>query len=417
MAQRRPGRRRAAPLLAAAGALLLAGCGTGARTDGGSVLGNTLTVYSSLPLQGPARANSMSIVNGEKLALQQAGGMAGDLLVKYVSLDDTGGSKSGWDPGAVATNAREAADDTTTIAYLGEDDSGASAVSIPINNQAGILQVSPTSTYGGLTSSYGAEKGEAAKYYPTAKRNFARLIPNDLRQATAQARYQRAQGCTSTYVLSDRQPYSMTLAANTATALDEIPVKVAGNDVIDPTASDQSQVVKEVRSSGADCVFYAGYAPEGVAALLNALHAGIPDATLFASAGVAVPAVANALDAGAQAATRFTSPEIPARVYSPAGRAFVAAYRRAFGTTPTADAIYGYAAMKGVLDAIRRAGPNGNDRQSVIDAFFALKNHPSVLGTYSIRPIGDSTLPDYWGYRVRGGRLVYDRTIDTRATS
>lgn len=407
---------RATRLAAVSVALLLAfaGCGSGSRTAGGSVVGNTLTVYSSLPLQGAARANSTSIVNGEKLALQEAGGKLGDFLVKFVSLDDTGGTASGWQPGAVLSNAREAGDDTTTIAYLGEGDSGASAVSIPITNQAGILQVSPTSTYGGLTSSKGAQKGEAAKYYPTARRSFARLIPNDLRQAAAQALYQQAEGCTSTYVLSDRQAYSLVLAANTAAALADAGVKVAGNDAIDPLAPDQTSLTDKVRASGADCVFYAGYTADGVAGLFNALHAAVPAAKLFGSAGITDPAFTSALDAGTQPQIRITSPTIPARLYSPAARAFVARYRRAFGSAPTADAIYGYASMKGVLDAIRRAGVNGNDRQTVINEFFATANHPSVLGTYSIRPIGDTTLPYYWGYRLRGGQLVYDRTFDTR---
>ena len=396
-------------------ALGIAACGSGPRTAGGSVVGNTLTVYSSLPLQGAERTNSTSIVNGEKLALQQVGGKVGDFLVKFVSLDDTGGSQAGWDPGAVLTNAREAGDDTTTIAYLGEGDSGASAVSIPITNQAGILQVSPTSTYGGLTSSKGAQKGEAAKYYPTARRTFARLIPNDLRQATAQALYQRDEGCAATYVLSDKQAYSMVLAANTVAALGEAGVKVAGNDTIDPLAADQTQTTQKVRTSGADCVFYAGYTADGVAGLFNALHAAVPTAKLFGSAGIAVPEFTSALDAGTQPQTRITSPTIPAQLYSPAARAFVASYRRAFGSAPSADAIYGYASMNGVLDAIRRAGANGNDRQTVINQFFATTSQPSVLGTYSIRPIGDTTLPYYWAYRLRGGQLVYDRTLDTQA--
>ncbi len=406
--------RLAAVSLALLLALAMAGCGSGPRTGGGSVAGNTLTVYSSLPLQGAARANSTSIVNGEKLALQEAGGKVGDFLVKYVSLDDTGGSTAGWDPGAVLTNAREAGDDTTTIAYLGEGDSGASAISIPITNQAGILQVSPTSTYGGLTSSKGAQKGEAAKYYPTARRTFARLIPNDLRQATAQALYQRDERCATTYVLSDKQAYSLVLAANTAAALGDAGVKVVANDAIDPLQPDQTQVTQKVRASGADCVFYAGYTADGVAGVFNALHAAVPSAKLFGSAGITAPAFTSGLDAGTQPQTRITSPTIPAQLYSPAARAFVARYRRAFGSAPTADAIYGYASMKAILDAIRRAGANGNDRQTVINQFFGTTSHPSVLGTYSIRPIGDTTLPYYWAYRLRGGQLVYDRTLDTQ---
>ena len=54
-----------------------------------------------------------------------------------------------WNPGLVAANANRAADDPTAIAYLGELDYGATAVSLPITNHAGLLQVSPGD---GLTS-------------------------------------------------------------------------------------------------------------------------------------------------------------------------------------------------------------------------------------------------------------------------
>ena len=60
---------------------------------------HTLTIYSSLPLQGASRLQSLSVINGEKLALEQAGGNVGKYTVKYVSLDDAKASAGKWDPG------------------------------------------------------------------------------------------------------------------------------------------------------------------------------------------------------------------------------------------------------------------------------------------------------------------------------
>src|SRR5688500_18053569 len=136
----------------------------GTPEDGG---GGELVIYSSLPLQGDSRPQSEDVVNGMKLALEQKGGEAGGHKIKYVSLDDATASTDKWEPGQVSTNARKAVGDDNAIAYLGEFNSGASAVSIPIVNEAGILQVSPSNTYVGLTRSEGAEKGEPDKYYPT----------------------------------------------------------------------------------------------------------------------------------------------------------------------------------------------------------------------------------------------------------
>ena len=54
------------------------------------------------------------------------------------------GTRRSW-----RANAQRAADDPTAMAYLGELDYGATAVSLPITNKAGLLQVSPSD---GLTS-------------------------------------------------------------------------------------------------------------------------------------------------------------------------------------------------------------------------------------------------------------------------
>ncbi len=67
----------------------LAGCGGVGVSGAATAVGSQLTVYSSLPLQGPSAADSEQIVNGEKLALAQAGGRVGPFKVSYVSQDDS----------------------------------------------------------------------------------------------------------------------------------------------------------------------------------------------------------------------------------------------------------------------------------------------------------------------------------------
>src|SRR5215212_2961748 len=116
-----------------------------------AVAQGTLTVYSSLPLSGANRPQAQAIVRGAGLALEEAGGVAGGRPVRYVSLDDSTRRAGSWVPERAAGNARRAAQDRSTIAYLGEFNSGASAVSMPILNEAGIPQISPSNTYTGLT--------------------------------------------------------------------------------------------------------------------------------------------------------------------------------------------------------------------------------------------------------------------------
>ena len=129
-----------------------------------------------------------------------------------MSLDDATAAAGKWEPGATSADARKAAQDKSTIAYLGEFNSGASAISIPILNEAGILQISPSNTAVGLTRSEGADKGEPDKYYPSGKRTYGRVVPADHIQAAAQVAYQKDQGCTKTYILNDKEVYGKGLA-------------------------------------------------------------------------------------------------------------------------------------------------------------------------------------------------------------
>ena len=94
------------------------------------------------------------MVNGMKLALAQANNKAGQWTVNYQSLDDSTAAAGKWDPGQTAANARKVATDPKAVYYIGEFNSGASEVSIPILNQAGLPQVSPANTYVGLTTNF-----------------------------------------------------------------------------------------------------------------------------------------------------------------------------------------------------------------------------------------------------------------------
>jgi branched-chain amino acid transport system substrate-binding protein len=60
--------------------------------------------------------------------------------------------------------------------------------------------------------------------------------------------------------------------------------------------------------------------------------------------------------------------------------------------------------MAVVLDSIGRAD-DPLDRGSVIDAFFATADRGSILGTYSIDDVGDTTLDRVGAYESRAGAL------------
>jgi hypothetical protein len=112
--------------------LVLAGCGgvsEGGISGGGKVIGRTVTVYS---LVSDPSGSGRDFVDGEKLALSDAGGRAGSLAVNFSSLD-----LGGADDAAQAEAVRRAINDPQIIAAVVD----ATDVTVPLFNAAGILQV------------------------------------------------------------------------------------------------------------------------------------------------------------------------------------------------------------------------------------------------------------------------------------
>ena len=402
-------------LLAVACAASLAGaaaCGD-EQSRAGRVPGDTLTIFSSLPLQGPHADQAQSIVNAEKLALREAGGRAGDFKINFASADDAtaGGDRVGWDPDKTAENARKAVENTRTIAYVGDFDSGATAISLPISNEAGFVQVSPASTAVGLTKfAPGAEAGEPDKFYPSGDRTFARVVPADDVQASAAARWTRRLGAETVMVLGDKSLEGDGLAELYLNAAKAEGLRVVGQERMDPRDEDYRDLAREVARLRPDAVYFGGGADSNAARLWRDLNDALPGALKIGSNNLLVPEFYGRLGP-AEARTYITSAALDPRSLPAPGRRFAADYRREFGEPPDRFAAYGHAAMSMLLDAIRRAGKDADERDRVVEEALATTDFESAVGTFSIDDNGDTSLDRMTGYRVRGGRLVADAPL------
>ena len=150
-------RKTAAGCLLVAGAVALSACGSSSSSSSGSSSaassgGNTIDVYSSLPLQGAASsAQTGPAVNGTRLALKQAGDKAGQFKINY-KRSTTRPPRPAVGPEPDGGERPEGCLDSRPSTTIGEFNSGASEISIPILNEAGAAQVSPANTYVGLTA-------------------------------------------------------------------------------------------------------------------------------------------------------------------------------------------------------------------------------------------------------------------------
>lgn len=414
--------------LIVASILALSACGSsssGGNASGGgggsSSGGNSIDIYSSLPLQGASSAQTDPLVNGIKLALSQAGGKAGKFSVNYQSLDGSTAAAGKWDPGQTAADARKAAADPKAVFYIGEFNSGASEVSIPILNQASIPMVSPANTYVGLTTSLpGSAPGEPQKYFPTGKRNYLRIVPIDSIQAAADLIAMKQAGCTKVAVANDKEAYGSGLATLLGLEKGFYGVTITSNTGIDPTAPNFRSYASTIQGQGADCFFFSGIVSNGAVQLTKDVHAALPKAKIFAPDGACTDSYTAQKKGGVPAAIdpliQCTVATLNLTAY-PGGKDFLAAYKAKYAATPDPYAIYGYEAMKLGLDTITKLGAQGSSKSAVLAALFGTKSRSSVLGTYGFDANGDTTLKSYGLYKVNAaGEPVFYKTITPTKT-
>ena len=418
--------RRLTPALAAVAIAAIAAVGCtnspAPATGAASVSKNTVDIYSSLPMQGSSNVQTIPMVNGMKLALAQAGGKAGRFTVNFTALDDSTAAAGKWDPSQTAANARKVAADPRAVYYIGEFNSGASEISIPILNQGGIPQVSPANTYVGLTTDLpGSAPGEPGKYYPTGKRTYLRIVPIDSIQGAADLLAMKQAGCTKVAIANDKEAYGAGLAQLIELEKAEYGVTVVSNTGIDPTASNFRSYAQTIKSEGADCFFFSGIVSNGGVQIVKDVNAALPTAKIFGPDGVCSSAWTQASQGGVPASIdplmQCTVATQDLAAY-PGGKQFLAAYQAKYGAAdPDPYAIYGYEAMKLGLDTIASLGANGDNKADVLKALFAIKDRHSVIGTYGFDANGDTTLKSYGLYSAdKSGDLVFKETLTPTMT-
>jgi branched-chain amino acid transport system substrate-binding protein len=422
-----PGRLAITGCLLVGGAIGIAACGSSkssstsasasASSSASATGANVIDIYSSLPMQGASSAQTIPLVNGIRLALAQHGGKAGQWTVNYSELDDSTAAAGKWDPTQTAANARKAAADPKAVYYVGEFNSGASEVSIPILNQAGIPQVSPANTYVGLTTNEpGSAPGEPQKYYPTGTRTYLRIVPRDSIQAAADLEAMKNAGCTKVAVANDKEAYGAGLADLLELTKGDYGVDIVSNTGIDPTAPNFRSYAATIKSQGADCFLFAGIVSNGGVQITKDVHAALPTAKIFGPDGMCTSSWTSAAAGGVPASIdpyiECTVATLDLSAY-PGGKTFLAAYKAKYGVSnPDPYAIYGYEVMNLGLATIGKLGSQGNSKSAVLKALFATKDRHSVLGTYGFDANGDTTLKSYGLYKVgANGDPVFYQTL------
>jgi branched-chain amino acid transport system substrate-binding protein len=375
--------------------------------------GGNLLIASDLPLQGSGRTQTSQMTRAIKFIFAQHGWKAGKYTIAYQSCDDSTAQAGKWDSGKASANANAYAQNSSVAGVIGTFNSGAAEIEIPILNRAPngpIAMVSPANTYVGLThGGPGTAAGEPGKYYPTGKRNYARVVAADDYQGAADAILAKSLGIKKIFILNDKEAYGLGVATNFKNAAKKLGLTISGFTAWDGKASSYEALAVKIKSSGAQGVFVGGLICENGGKVIKDIHAGAPNAKILMPDGF-TPVSATVQQAGGAAEGTYVSVAgLPNTALKGAGASFVKNFTKADHKAPDPYSVYAAQAAEAMVAAIAQS--NGT-RSDITKQLFKIRIKNSILGSnFGFNANGDVTANPVTIYKVKGGKSTTYKVI------
>jgi branched-chain amino acid transport system substrate-binding protein len=355
-----------------------------------------MLLATDFPMQGSSRTQTLQIVGAIRLLLEQHNWKVGDNNVALQVCDDATAQAAKWDPDKCSRNAHAYAQNDKLIAVIGTFNSGCAAIEIPVLNQApdgGLLLLSPANTYGCLTEPCAGNEPE--KYYPSGKRNYARVAPSDPNQGAVMAEFAKSQGVKRVYILNDKEAYGLGVAKNFQGAAEAAGMTVTGFSAYDPKQANFQAIFTKIKNTNPDGVFIGGLVDENSGQLINdkvaVLGPNDGKVKLFLPDGFTTDALFQRSEGGTpNAKGAFLSVAgVGIDKYTGAAKTFIDQFKKTIpGKAVDPYAILGAQAGQVVLDAIEKSD---GSRSSVIDEVFKTKVDNGLIGSFDINENGDIT--------------------------
>jgi branched-chain amino acid transport system substrate-binding protein len=353
-------------------------------------------IATDFPMQGSSRTQTLQIVGATRYLLDQQGWKAGSHKVALQVCDDSTAQAAKWDPDKCSRNAHGYAQDASLIGVIGTFNSGCAAIEIPVMNQApggGVLLLSPANTYGCLTEPCAGNEPE--KYYPSGKRNYARVAPSDPNQGAVMAEFAKSQGVNNIYILNDKEAYGLGVAKNFQGAAEALGMTVTGFSGYDPKQASFRALFTRIKATNPDGVFIGGLVDENSGQLINdkvaVLGPNNGSVKLFLPDGFTTDAIFKRSEGGTPNAKDafFSVAGVGIDKYTGAAKTFIDGFKATLnGKAVDPYAILGGQAARVLLDAI--ANSDGT-RAGVIAEVFKTKISNGLIGSFEINKNGDIT--------------------------
>jgi branched-chain amino acid transport system substrate-binding protein len=348
--------------IALAGSLALAACGSSSSSGGSGSGGKTVTVATDLPLQGSSKDASDATNQAIELYLESIGYKAGEYTIKLAKFDDSTAAAGKWDQAQCTKNATDYVADASIVAVMGTYNSGCAKIIVPILNQdpnGPLLMVSQANTNVGLTKTW--DPGEPEKYYPTGKRNYARVVTTDDNQGRAAAQFMAKDlGVKKCYILNDNETYGQGVAKAFEAEATKQGIEILGNEPWDGKQPNYTALFNKIKGLGPDCVYLGGIYDNNGGQLIKDKVSVLGDNTavkLMGPDGFTGYPELNKLPQGQGMYLSFpglTNADLEAQ--GGAAAKLIADYTAKYGGPPASSyAIYGVAAMQVILEAIAKS--------------------------------------------------------------
>jgi branched-chain amino acid transport system substrate-binding protein len=394
-------------------ALALAACSNSPSSSspgGGATGGDVIKIGIDMPVSGADASIGVPTANGAVLAVEEAnknGFADGKFKLESSLLDDSVQGKH--DPAAGAQNVKTFIADSAVLALVGPFNSNVAKSEIPLTNDAGLAQISPSNTNDGLTIGDDARKLRTAN--PDANAYF-RVCTRDAKQGAALAQFAQKLGYKRAFVIDDNETYGSGLANVFDASFRQLGQTVLGHEHITANQQDFKALLTKAKAAHPDVVFFGGTTSTGGGLVRRQMgDVGLGNIPFMGGDGVADDEFAKV--AGDAANGAYMSVASPDATKLGSAKQFVDAYQARFKTPVGPYSANAYTAAKIEIAAIEKAikdnGGKMPTRADVRKNVAATSDFNSPIGKVSFDAAGDTTTPILSLLKVEGGKRV---TVD-----
>jgi branched-chain amino acid transport system substrate-binding protein len=355
----------------------LAACAIGPSSNKGDIkIGVQGPITGQWALEGVGFRNAVALLADQVNA--QGGPLGDGRAIVLVEGDDRG------DPDE-ARRVAERLIAEGVVAVIGAYNSDATAAAAPLYDQAGIVQITPSSTATDLTQQ-GYSRFFRVCFLDDRQGLFvANLLATDL-------------GVARVALVHDESLYARGLADWTQRYLQERGVEVAYFGAVVPGQRDFTPVILALEESGAEAVYFTAYWREAGLLVKQMREMGLDSVRFLAGDAVNNPEFAEIAGREAAAGALITTFPLPRDLESPQAREFMASYEARYGEAPQSIyTVMAADAFRLLVEAMKATGTA--DPETLAAHLHTLQDYPGISGVIEGY--------DEKGDRTGAGHVVY----------